>query len=228
MQDFRRYAIYVLADGPLHDAASRWLGWDCRSGKPVDHPVIADLPAPVEDLTATPRQYGFHGTVKPPFRLADGMTLADLLHACDRLMTTLPPVQIDQLMVRPLGGFVAMVPRERSAALEQLAADVVRELDGFRALPGEAELARRRAGGLSASEEANLLRWGYPYVMDDFRFHMTLSGKRSAEEAHALAETLAAHFAPVIPQPFAIDSLGLLGEDEEGRFHLVETYALAR
>jgi putative phosphonate metabolism protein len=226
MQDHSRYAIYVMAEGALHEQASRWLGWDSRAGKEVAHPHVAGLPAPVEDLTAMPRKYGFHGTVKPPFRLAGGTTRADLEGACAAVIPTLRAVHLDRLVVQTLGGFVAMVPASPSEPLKGLAADCVQKLDAYRAEPSEQELSKRRKAGLSPSQEANLLRWGYPYVMDDFRFHMTLSGKRPAPEAAALAATLGAHFATVMPEPFAINALSLLGEGEDGHFHLIDTYGL--
>jgi hypothetical protein len=227
MTQFSRYAIYVMADEDFHHEASRWLGWDCRLGCALEHPSVDGLPDSIAALTQTPRKYGFHGTIKPPFFLADGETQASLQEACATLMPTLPAAKVDELVVRPLGGFVAAVPESPSASLANLAANVVEKLDRFRAPPSSDELEKRRKAGLSPAQDANLLRWGYPYVMDEFRFHMTLSGKRPVPEAENLAVRLGEHFAPVLPKPFDITSLGLLGEDEAGRFHLITSYALA-
>jgi hypothetical protein len=87
------------------------------------------------------------------------------------------PVTIPSLEVRRLGGFIAVVPTEPSAALADLAAATVAALDPFRAPPSEAELARRRKARLSDRQEALLMKWGYPYVMEEFRFHLTLTGR---------------------------------------------------
>ncbi|CAN0603711.1 unnamed protein product, partial [Ectocarpus sp. 12 AP-2014] len=78
MTQFSRYAIYVMAQGEFHQEASRWLGWDCRLGCALEHPNVDGLPDSIDALTQTPRKYGFHGTIKPPFRLADGETQASL------------------------------------------------------------------------------------------------------------------------------------------------------
>ena len=44
------------------------------------------------------------------------------------------------------------------------------------------ELERRRAAGLTPEEDALLLRWGYPFVLERFRFHLSLTGAlRDAE-----------------------------------------------
>jgi putative phosphonate metabolism protein len=227
MERYSRYAIYVMPKGRLYDSASAWLGWDGRRGLARAHPDIADLPASVAHLTAQPRRYGFHGTIKPPFRLAEGTTLAGLQNACAELAHGLNRVDVGKLVVRPLGGFVAIVPEQPCAPLDALAAKVVEMLDSFRAPPSSVELARRRQSGLTESQDRLLQRWGYPYVMEEFRFHMTLSGKLDGPDAEGLADRLGNHFAAVLAEPFVIDSLALVGEAEDGRFHLIADYALA-
>lgn len=227
MPDYNRYAIYVLAEGALHEEASRWLGWDSRAGKAVAHPDIDGLLAPVEELTETPRKYGFHGTIKPPFCLTSGESRSTLEAACESVLPGLERARVSQLVVGPLGGFVAMIPQNPSSSLARLAGEVVEKLDGFRAPPSEPELARRRKSGLSPRQDALLAQWGYPYVMDEFRFHMTLSGKLDTDAAASLADRLGRHFASIISTPFEVNELGLLGEDEAGQFHLVRTYTLA-
>ena len=75
MPVFTRFAVYYAPEpGPLADFGAAWLGWDATAGSARAHPDIAGLPRPVAEITQTPRKYGFHGTVKPPFRLAPGST----------------------------------------------------------------------------------------------------------------------------------------------------------
>lgn len=226
MSAYHRYAIYVVPEGAFYRAGAAWLGWDSLAGQAVAHPEVLGLPMPVADMTATPRKYGFHGTVKPPFRLADGMTEAALRDATAALCARLAPVEVPALALRRLSGFVAVVPTEPCAALAHLAAETVTALDTFRAPPSEAELAKRRKSGLSNRQEALLEQWGYPYVLEEFRFHLTLTGKLGAA-AEPTAERLRAHFAPVLPQPFRVGSLCLMGEDDAGRFHVLLRYALS-
>jgi putative phosphonate metabolism protein len=226
MSACHRYAIYVVPEGAFYRAGAAWLGWDSLAGQAVAHPELPGLPMPVADMTATPRKYGLHGTVKPPFRLADGMTEAALRDATAALCARLAPVDVPTLALRQLGGFVAVVPDAPCARLADLAAETVTTLDTFRAPPGDAELAKRRKPGLSAPQEALLRQWGYPYVLDEFRFHLTLTGKLGAA-AWPAAERLRSHFAPVLPQPFRVGSLCLMGEDGAGRFHVLHRYALS-
>ena len=78
--------------------------------------------------------------------------------------------------MRELGSFVALVPQTPRPLLNGLAEACVRELDRFRAPMSKLERERRMMPGLSDRQIVNLARWGYPYVCEDFRFHMTLTG----------------------------------------------------
>lgn len=227
MQDWHRFAIYYLpAPGPLADLAARWLGWDIEDGHPRPHPDLAGLPLPVAEITATPRKYGFHGTIKPPFRLAPGEDAGALQRAFGALCDRLAPVSLPGLALHRLGGFLALTPEGDTSALAALAARAVMDLDRFRAPPPEAELARRRARPLSPAQEANLAAWGYPYVMDEFRFHLTLTGNLAPAEASSVADILAPEIEPLLPRPFTVDTLCLVGSDAEDRFRLIERRVL--
>ncbi len=224
MKNYRRYGVYVVPDGALYGAGAAWLGWDAQAGCACAHPDIAGLPDSVDALTAAPRKYGFHGTVKPPFALADGTDSRALAKATAAFCASQLSVTIPALEVRRLGAFVALIPTEPSDALADLAGAAVSALDPFRATATEGELARRRKAGLSTAQEVLLQRWGYPYVMEEFRFHMTLTGR--TPHADAVRDALTAHFAPVLPTPFIVNSLALMGEDADGVFHLIHRYAL--
>ncbi|MCA0871182.1 DUF1045 domain-containing protein [Seohaeicola saemankumensis] len=227
--NFKRFAIYYT---PPQDAAwarfaTRWLGWDMAAGAAAPHPDIPDLPRPVSEITATPRKYGLHGTIKPPFRLAEAKTAGQLATACATLCAELAPVRLDGLQLARLGRFLALRPMGGEEPLNQLAATCVRDLDSFRAPASEAELARRRAGGLSPAQDSNLTTWGYPYVMQDFRFHITLTGRLPRAELPATEAALHTALDGMTPAPFILDALSLVGEDDNGLFHLIHRYALS-
>jgi putative phosphonate metabolism protein len=227
MNGYRRYALYMVPTGEFYRAGADWLGWDSATGQPCAQPALADLPQAADQIIATPRKYGLHATMKPPFRLAPGHDAAALDRAARSLCEALAPVTLPALAIRRLGGFVAAVPTAPSPALQDLAAQVVAGLDPFRAPLTEAELARRRKSPLTARQEMLLTRWGYPYVMEEFRFHITLSGSLPGPEAEHLRDVLAAHFALVLPNPCVIDSLCLMGEADDGLFHLLHRYTLS-
>ena len=220
---YTRFAIYyVPPDGPLANFGASWLGWDVLRG--VDAPQH-DLPG-LHDITMTPRKYGFHGTLKPPFQLKDGHTLDDLAAATADLATKLTTVYCDALELVPLARFLGLTPRGDLKPLQRLAEACVRDLDKFRAPASDAELARRRKGGLSPRQEALLMQWGYPYVMEEFRFHLTLTGRLPTADIPVWSATVRRHL-PDLPTPFAIDQIALCGERRDGRFELLHRYTLA-
>ncbi|MBO9448710.1 DUF1045 domain-containing protein [Tropicibacter sp. R16_0] len=225
---FSRYAIYFAppADAEWTRFGASWLGWDMETGETVTHPDLAGLD--VSQITATPHKYGLHGTIKPPFRLAEWQTVEALERACGDLADTLGPVWLDGLELARLGRFLALRPMGNTSELGDLAAQVVRELDSFRAPAPPEELERRRAAGLNPAQEANLLQWGYPYVMDEFRFHITLTGKLPKPELPGVQDALNQILTPMLPKPFVISDLALVGERSDGRFQMIHRYALSR
>ena len=225
---FSRYAVYFTClPGPLADFGASWLGWDAVQGAPCTHLQIPELPIPIERITKTPRKYGFHGTIKPPFRLAQDKTADDLSKALAAFCATRPSVELDALAVTRLGHFLALTPQGDASALCDLAGATVRELDQFRAALTKDELTRRRKSNLTKRQDDLLRAWGYPYVMEDFRFHMTLSGRLDQDVSAAVLSILQTRLDPILPAPFQIDALTLCGEDSEGRFHEVHRYALS-
>jgi len=223
----QRYAIYYAPPrGAFADFTARWLGWDAEGGIAVAHPAVAGLPRPVADLTATPRKYGFHGTIKPPFHLADGTDAAGLQGAVQALAGRLAPVTLPGVQLVDLHGFVALIPQGDTTALAALAADVVMALDPFRAPPTPQEIARRKPDQLTPRQRDLLAEWGYPYVLDQFQFHLTLTGALSDADSGATLQALRPHLHPLVPQPFVLSDLALFGQAEDGMFRILHRYPL--
>jgi hypothetical protein len=179
-------------------------------------------------LTADPRRYGFHGTLKPPFRLADGCDEVMLILAIETFAATRKPLYLPPLQLAALGSFLALRPSALCPEVDLLAADCVREFDRFRARPSEAELARRRASGLNERQDAYLQAWGYPYVMEEFRLHFTLTG-RIADPARRglLMRHLEQETRPFTRKPFAVDDLCLFVQPApEADFRIAGRYRL--
>ena len=228
MREFGRYAVYFLPErGALYDFGASWLGWDVIDGVAREHPLLDGLPLSVDDLTATPRKYGFHGTIKPPFRLRDEQTVEDLFETFEDVITGLPAVTLDGLQVARLGSFLALRPVGDHLSLAALAGNIVTKLDDFRALPSEAELQRRKSAELTTRQTALLERWGYPYVLDEFKFHLTLTGRLRPDEIDPVFDVLTREMSPLIAGPLTIRSLCLCGEDQDGMFHLIHREMLS-
>ncbi len=167
-----------------------------------------------KDITGSPRHYGFHATLKAPFHLAEGEPIERLLNAVERFAAARRWVEGPPLRVEALGQFLALVPSAPDPRVEALAADCVQAFEPFRAPLTPDELSRRRAAGLSPRQDRYLEEWGYPYVMEEFRFHMTLTERLpdAGTRAHwkALLET---HFAALGDQPLVLDGLSVFVQE---------------
>src|SRR3954452_13519558 len=175
-----RVAVYYapLPDDPLTAASTSWLGRDPVTGAAVVQPDLPEIAA----VTAEPRGYAFHATLKPPMRLLPGRSWADLLAAAREMATGIEPFDLPPLAVSDVHGFLALRETQPSTALQALADLCVAQLDGFRAPPADEELVRRRRSNLTAAQDAMLVRWGYPYVFGTWFFHMTLTRRLTAVE----------------------------------------------
>lgn len=214
-----RYAIYYAPepDSPLDRFGTAWLGRSVRTGAAVPQPALPGIaPDWLRAATAEPRRYGFHGTLKPPFALRDGTTASGLRTAAEAFAAMRSPFVLPGLRLARLGRFLALVPSEPSPPLMALAADAVRALDPFRAAPSVDELARRRRHGLTARQEELLARWGYPYVMEAFRFHLTLSGPLAAPDLDRLEAALAPLTAPLCGVPVPVAAISLFEQQSPG------------
>lgn len=208
-----RYAIYWVPGGKLGSLGADWLGWDARRSRAITTSVVKAPGA---------RRYGFHATLKPPFRLARDRSEADLLRAAQEVAAEMAPVDPVELDVTRIGGFFALRPTDPSG-LAIVAGAVMRELDGFRAPPYAEELAKRRGTGLTERQEGYLANWGYPYVLEEFRPHLTLSDAGADPD---LEDNARRHFAAAIDRPHPLDQISLVGEDALGRFHVIEDISL--
>jgi hypothetical protein len=189
-----RFAIYFVpaAGTVLYRFGASVLGYDCYTGETVARPHAIDLPeAEWAALTAEPATYGFHATLKAPFWLRGEFDPQDLLASLQTLAASSPSIRF-AAAVQLIAGFVAVVPAVPSPAIDHLAAQCVMAFDQFRLPPRQAERTRRLAAGLNPRQIDHLDRWGYPYVFEEFRFHMTLTGRVAPEhrrKTHALMQS---------------------------------------
>ena len=219
-----RFAIYAApgtgsADAlgaALREKAEQWLGRSVSAD-----PIAPGNPArwtreAIDAITVDARRYGFHATLKAPFRLAEGRTPEELDAAVARFAAGHGGAVIPQLTLARLDGFFALVPGAQAAELYGLADEVVTSFDGFRAPATEAELARRNPASLTPRRRELLQTWGYPYVLEEFRFHMTLTDRIADERSKEVERTLSAWFSPLLGATVPVDALALFTEAEPG------------
>jgi putative phosphonate metabolism protein len=222
-----RYAIYYAAEpgSALDRFGAPLLGYDAYAGE--DLPFPDGLPPDWRELTEDPRAYGFHATLKAPMALAPGRTEARLIAACELFADAARPVPLIRPAVDSISGFIAVVPSESSPELERLAADCTRAFDFFRAPLTSEDRARRNPAKLTARQCEYLDRWGYPYVMEEFRFHMTLTGRLPAERRDNLVAMLRNRFAAIDLETLEIDRIALFRQDDAtSRFRIIGDWPL--
>ena len=175
-----RIALYYAPEthDPLHQRASTWLGRDATSGAEFSQPAIAGVD--IAEVTADARGYGFHATLKPPFRVGGDIRAA--LQAAQDFAARTAPFALPPLQITDLDGFLALREAEPCPPLQALADGAVTALDPHRAPATEAEIARRKPEKLSPRQRDYLEAWGYPYVFAEWRFHMTLTRRLTPAE----------------------------------------------
>lgn len=226
-----RYALYYAPrpEEMLAAAASQWLGRNADSGRArALEPAPAFTAGRLAEITAAPRLYGFHGTLKPPFALAEEASERDLLDAVGRFAAGRRAFSVPSMQLACLSRFIALVPAQPSAELQDLADGCTIEFDEFRRPADAAELARRRAACLSPRQDELLLRWGYPYLLEEWRFHLTLTGRIEDEgERLAIGDLLRRRFAAFLDRPLAVRDLCVFRQPAAGRaFTVLARFAL--
>lgn len=225
-----RYAIYFAPwpDEPLARFGVDVLGYDAESGTESPQIALPGIPAAMlSESTREPRLYGFHATLKAPFELARGSDELHLREVLAARAKQMAPFALD-LRLAAIGGFVALVPASPNTAIQTLESQIVEDFERFRAPLAPADLARRLSKPLNARQKANLARYGYPYVKEEFRFHMTLTGNIGADEQSLLLPALQAALGRYTPAPRAcVTSLALFRqESRQARFRVVDRFAL--
>ena len=224
-----RVAIYFSpdADDPLTLAAERWIGRSAFTGEDVSVlQTDAASPETIRDWSAFPRLYGFHATIKAPFRLAEGNTFKGLSTALAAFCAERPPVIIPELVLGDLDGFFALVPADQPEALSALERAVVQTFEPFRA-PMPADELVGRSEGLSERQKAYLAKWGYPYVLDEFGYHMTLTRRLDEKDRPVARSILEDHFVDFLGKPLTVGSLSLFVQDDGKPFTIAETHAFS-
>lgn len=223
-----RYAVYWTPDEahPLWRAGCTWLGRD---------PGAGTVQAPTRDHVDEPWRYGFHATLKAPMRLAPGCSAEDFHHAVAQLAQRLPAFQMPPLHLDWLDRFLALRPvhaLDERTPLQQLANACVTHLDSLRAPASPAELARRGREALDELGLDLLQRWGYPHVLQRWRFHMTLSNRfedTSSARAQALLREARAWFGEALAQPLDATSVSVFEQPSSDQvFTLTRRCALHR
>jgi putative phosphonate metabolism protein len=232
MAAFPRYAIYYAppAGTALDGFGANLLGYNAWTGEDLAFPEQVKKTVPDwRDVTSDPRKYGFHATLKAPFALAPGRSEDELLAACATFAATPRAIAVINPVIDAISDFIAVVPEATTDDLYRLAADCVIAFDGFRAPLTEDDRARRNPAALTSRQRDYLDRWGYPYVFEEFRFHMTLTGRLGTERREPILAMLRDRFAETGVDRLAVDRIALFLQEAAGsRFRIIANWPLCQ
>lgn len=232
-----RYAVYFAPNpldtgstsAELHKVMVSLLGRDALTGEAV--PLCVPQGFTEEEwrgVVKTPAHYGLHATLKAPFELVRAGIRATLMRYVAEIAShfvpfSLPKMQLawipDHSAVKSVGnreivdgeierGFFALVPEKPSSLLPFLERACVMDLDTFRAPLSSEDIARRH---LNTERERNYLAmWGYHRVLEDFCFHITLTGSiANMALRDRVQDVLEKALVNVIERPLTFDSIVL-------------------
>jgi putative phosphonate metabolism protein len=220
-----RYAIYYLppADSALWRFGCSVIGYDSSNGRDVEA-CVPDFD--MKPLTSEPTRYGFHATLKAPFRLLEALSEADLIKAIASFARDQAPVLVGCLELKCIAGFIALAPKAQHSRLDEFAALCVQKFDVFRAPMSDDERRRRMSGALTSRQQTYLDLWGYPYVLEEFRFHMTLTDRLPEDVSELLRQALCRLYAP-IDIPHVIEEISLCVQSQPNeRFREIARFTL--
>ena len=210
-----RYAIYYAPspETPLGKFGKAWLSHTNGAAAAAKIASSRLDPARISAITESSRRYGLHGTLKPPFELNPATTLDALLAAARVFARIVTPVEIPPLELAIIGKFIALTPTSQSAALEKLSAACVRAFEAFRMPLSDQQVANYKHNKLTVHQEQMLENWGYPYVMEEFRFHISLTDRiDDDEERQAVLENLQTLAAPILGHPNKINEITIFSQ----------------
>lgn len=182
-----RYAIYFT---PADDSLLGIFGASVlrRKATSADPFINRQLPYPFENTELwlacikKPSHYGFHATLKAPFCLSSGQSADSLLCEVKHFCTLQRPLSLNGLAPRRTRRFDALAFEQQPDGIHRLANECVEQFEAWRAPLSETDLERRYQDTLCDEQIHYLNRYGYPYVLNQFNFHMTLSGTQPDDQ----------------------------------------------
>ena len=231
-----RYALYLTPapDSDLWRFGCDVIGRDALTGASCEGFSLEGYPPDSwRSMTSDPRRYGFHATLKAPFPLRLDLDPADLFDGVAEFAGKRSPFDAGELKVGVIKArhglaFVALKPERAAKELRSFEASLVRGLDRLRAPFVESGRECRRSERLTPRQAYYLDAWGYPYVLDEFDPHFTLTN--AIPDADRVARLLEWEFKLwVASRALHVDALTLFKQSEPfGEFRILRRFPLGR
>ncbi len=223
----KRYAIYFTLPqtDPVYQTAIKWLGYDAYSGNKTN--TDSKKLAKNRQYVSKAAKYGFHATLKPPFRLSQDKSEEQLIDELENFASSITAFTCKPLKIKSMTHFIALAPKNSCDQLDAFAAQCLKHFEPFRAQLTREEYQKRNPVLLSERQLRYLEQWGYPYVEDEFRFHMTLTDSMMEDEIKKIKKKLKQYFKEVLGKPLQINQLHIFRQDSTcSNFQIISSHNL--
>jgi hypothetical protein len=134
------------------------------------------------------------------------------------------PFMLAPLRLMLLSGFPVLSAKAVMEPFFALEKSLLETLSPMFLPPDPQSLARR--GKLNSRQIENFWKWGYPFVLNDHRFHLTLGDVGSSDE---YIKALKGYFAPSLLNSLAISKVSLCVQNApDGKFMLLKDFPLSK
>lgn len=226
---YERYAIYYVPhyETELAEFGKTWFGYDLSEGDTDRnlYGLSADL---VREVTRQPARYGLHATLKAPFNLDEGCSLEQLLQKTEQFCKKRKKFSLGNLKIGWHGNTMVLVEGQHDHRINQFASRCVLDFEDFRAPLTVKERTRRLEQNLNLHQRLMLEELGYPYVLSEFRFHITLTKNMTEDEKVQVVPALQPVLNSILGNPCDIDGIAIVGDPGNNQpFQMIEYFELS-
>ena len=236
MTNYKRVAIYFLPkkNSSLENFGKNLLGRDINKKKKISltrrqkyfinrgFTYFDEL----KDYFEQPAKYGFHATLKAPFRLKRNVKTKNFYDVISHIAAQHSRFKIKGLKIVYSKKFTFITSRKPNKLLRNLENDLVKHLDTFRAELNKTEIKKRIPDSLTFKQNKYLKEWGYPFVFDQFKFHMTLMNQNNNKLSNKQKLELEKLIYKISNNVIEFNEISLLGENKNGHFEEIKRFKL--
>ena len=237
MKKYSRYAIYYAPpkESSLEEFGRYWFGWDPLNAKLINnkHRInylnrfgIKNL-INIDKNVLIPKKYGFHGTLIPPFKLNKNYSTNTLFKKTEEIAKKFKKFKFYKFKLKKINNFYAFVQNKKNNNINKLSNRLVRELFKFRSPLTKKEIDRRNPSKLSKLQLSILYKWGYPYLMSEFNFHMTLASEVTGNKLYSELKKIEKNKEIILNEINNFDKIYIFGENQKGMFENLENFSLS-
>ena len=237
MKKYSRYAIYYAPpkESSLEEFGRYWFGWDPLNAKLINnkHRInylnrfgIKNL-INIDKNVLIPKKYGFHGTLIPPFKLNKNYSTNTLFKKTEEIAKKFKKFKFYKFKLKKINNFYAFVQNKKNNNINKLSNRLVRELFKFRSPLTKKEIDRRNPSKLSKLQLNILYKWGYPYLMSEFNFHMTLASEVTGNKLYLELKKIERNKEIILNEINNFDKIYIFGENQKGMFENLENFSLS-